>query len=233
MFERFTDTARQVVARAQEDARGLGHGYIGCEHLLLGVAAAAEPAGAVMRDQGVTPDRIKAEILRASGRGQAAGPVGGLDADALASIGIDLDVVRARIEAAFGPDALARALPTACQRRRPAWGKGPLAGLTRRRRRPRRTRGNALLPAGPFRPRPASAGLVPGGHIPFTPRAKKTLALSLREAEALHDNYIGVQHLALALLRPQDGTVPAILLALGAPAASLRAAILARYRKAS
>ena len=29
MFERFTDTARQVVARAQEDARGLGHGYIG------------------------------------------------------------------------------------------------------------------------------------------------------------------------------------------------------------
>jgi hypothetical protein len=231
MFERFTDTARHVVAQAQEAARGLGHGYIGCEHLLLAAAAAGEPAGAVLRDQGVTPERIKAEILRASGPGQTAGPAGGLDAEALASIGIDLDVVRARIEAAFGPDALSRALPAACQRRGPAWGKGPLAGLKRRRRRGHR--GNAPLPAGPFRQRPASAGLGPGGHIPFTPRAKKTLALSLREAEALHDNYIGVQHLTLALLRPQDGTVPVILSALGAPAASLRAAILARYRKAS
>ena len=232
MFERFTDTARHVVVQAQEAARGLGHGYIGCEHLLLAAAAAGEPAGAVLRGQGVTPERIKEEILRASGPGQTAGPAGGLDREALASIGIDLDAVRARIEAAFGPDALTRALPAARQRRRPAWGKGPLAGLTRRRR-GRRGRGNALLPAGPFRQRPASAGLVPGGHIPFTPRAKKTLALSLREAEALHDNYIGVQHLTLALLRPQDGTVPVILSALGAPAASLRAAILARYRKAS
>jgi len=232
MFERFTDTARHVVAQAQEAARGLGHGYIGCEHLLLAAAGTGEPAGAVLRDQGVTPERIKAEILRASGPGQTAGPAGGLDAEALTSIGIDLDVVRARIEAAFGPDALTRALPAARHRPGPALGKGPLARLTRRRRR-RRGRGNALLPAGPFRQRPASPGLGPGGHIPFTPRAKKTLALSLREAEALHDNYIGVQHLTLALLRPHDGTVPAILSALGAPATSLRAAILVRYRKAS
>jgi ATP-dependent Clp protease ATP-binding subunit ClpA len=232
MFERFTDTARHVVVQAQDDARELGHGYIGCEHLLLAAAGTDEPVGAVLRDQGVTPERIKAEILRTSGPGQTADPAGGLDAEALASIGIDLDVVRARIEAAFGPDALTRALPVARQRRRPARGKGPLAGLTRRRRR-RHARRNAPPPAGPFRQRPASAGLVPGGHIPFTPRAKKTLALSLREAEALHDNYIGVQHLTLALLRPQDGTVPEILSALGAPATSLRAAILARYRKAS
>jgi ATP-dependent Clp protease ATP-binding subunit ClpA len=232
MFERFTGTARHVVAQAQEAARGLGHGYIGCEHLLLAAAAAGEPAGAVLRDQGVTPDRIKAEILRAAGRGQTAGPAGGLDAEALASIGIDLDAVRARIEAAFGPDALTRALPPARHRPRPALGKGPLARLTRHPRR-HRARRHAPLPAGPFRQYPASAGLVPGGHIPFTPRAKKTLALSLREAEALHDNYIGVQHLTLALLRPQDGTVLVILSALGAPAASLRAAILARYRKAS
>jgi ATP-dependent Clp protease ATP-binding subunit ClpA len=228
MFERFTDTARHVLVQAQDDARGLGHGYIGCEHLLLAAAAAGEPAGAVLRGQGVTPDRIRAEILRASGPGQTAGPAGGLDAQALASIGIDLDAVRARIEATFGPDALTRALPAARHRPRPALGKGPLARLTRRRR-----RHPAPPPAGPFRHRPASAGLVPGGHIPFTPRAKKTLALSLREAEALHDSYIGVQHLTLALLRPQDGTVPVILSALGAPAASLRAAILARYRKAS
>ena len=218
--------------QAQADARRLGHNYIGCEHLLLAAAAAAEPASAVLRDQGVTPERIEAEILRAAGPGQTADPLGGLDRQALAFIGIDVDVVRARIEEAFGPDALTRALPAACRSRRPAWGKGPLAELTRRRRR-RRARRNAPLPAGPPRQRPASAGLVPGGHIPFTPRAKKTLALSLRESEALHDNYIGVQHLTLALLATKDGTVPAILSALGAPVTPLRADILARYRKAS
>ena len=235
MFERFTGTARHVVVQAQEDARRLGHNYIGCEHLLLAAAAAAEPASAVLRDQGVTPERVEAEILRTVGRGQPVDPLGCLDREALAFIGIDLDVVRARIEAAFGPDALTGALPAACQRRRPAWGKGPLAELTRRRRRARRRRArrNAAMPAGPFRQRPASPGPAPRGHIPFTPRAKKSLELSLREATALHDNYIGVEHLALALLALKDGMVPVILSALGAPATSLRAAILARYRKAS
>ena len=232
MFERFTDTARHVVVQAQEDARRLGHHYIGCEHLLMAAAAAAEPASAVLRDQGVTPDRVEAVIMRTIGRGQTADPLGGLDRQALASIGIDLDVVRTRIEAAFGPDALTRALPAACRSRRPAWGKGPLAELTRRRRR-RRARRHAPLPAGPPRQRPAAAGPAPGGHIPFTPRAKKTLALSLREAKALNDDYIGVEHLTLALLDLKDGTVPAILAALDAPATSLRADILARYRKAS
>ena len=231
MFERFTDTARHVVVQAQADARRLGHNYIGCEHLLLAAAAAGEPASAVLHDHGVTPDRVEAEILRTIGRGQTADPLGGLDRQALAFIGIDVDVVRARIEAAFGPDALTRALP-ACRSRRPAWGKGPLAELTRRRRR-RRARRNAPLPAGPPRQRPASAGPAPGGHIPFTPRAKKSLELSLREAKALHDNYIGVQHLTLALLAMKDGMVPVVLSALDAPATSLRAAILARYRKAS
>src|SRR6266480_2558504 len=143
MFERFTGTARHVVVQAQEDARRLGHNYIGCEHLLLAAAAAAEPASSVLRDQGVTPERVEAAILRTIGRGQTADPLGGIDRQALAFIGIDLDVVRARIEAAFGPDALTGALPAACRSRRPAWGKGPLAELTRRRR----ARRNAPLPA--------------------------------------------------------------------------------------
>jgi len=230
MFERFTDTARHVIVQAQHDARRLGHNYIGCEHLLMAAAAAAEPASAVLRDQGVTPERVEAEILRAVGRGHTADPLGGLDRQALALIGIDLDVVRARIEAAFGPDALTRAVPAACRSRRPAWGKGPLAELRRRRRRARR---GASLPVGPLPQRPAASAHASGGHLPFTPRAKKCLELSLREANALHDNYIGVQHLTLALLALKDGTVPAILSALGAPAPSVRSAILARYRQAS
>jgi hypothetical protein len=232
MFERFTDTARHVVVQAQADARRLGHNYIGCEHLLLAAAAAAEPASAVLRDQGVTPERIEAAILRTIGRGHTADPLGGIDRQALAFIGIDLDVVRARIEAAFGPDALTGALPASCRSRRPAWGKGPLAELTRRRRR-RRARRGAPLPAAPRGSAPLVPGPAPGGHIPFTPRAKKSLELSLREAKALHDNHIGVQHLTLALLALKDGMVPVILSALGTPPTSLRAAILARYRKAS
>jgi len=229
MFERFTDTARHVVVQAQHAARRLGHNYIGCEHLLLAAAAIGEPAGAVLRDQGVTPERIEG-LLRTIGRGQAADPLGGLDREALASLGIDLDVVRARIEVTFGPDALTRALPAACRSRRPAWGKGPLAELTRRRR--RRARRNTPLPAGPHG-NALLPGPAPRGHIPFTPRAKKSLELALREAQALNDTSIGVQHLTLALLAMKDGTVPAILSDLGTPAATLRSAILARYRKAS
>ena len=232
MFERFTDTARHVVVQAQDDARRLGHNNIGCEHLLLAAAAADEPAGAVLRDHGVTPERVEAAILRTAGRGQAADPLGGLDRQALAFLGIDLDVVRARIEAAFGPDAYTRAVPAARRSRRPAWGKGPLAELARRRRR-RRARRNAPPAAGPRGNAPLRPGPAPRGHLPFTPRAKKSLALSLREAKALHDNYIGVLHFTLSLLAQEDGTVPVILSALGAPAASVRAAILTRYRKAS
>jgi hypothetical protein len=228
MFERFTDAARRIVVQAQEDARRLGHDYIGCEHLLLVAAAADEPASAVLRDQGVTPERVEAEILRTIGRGEAADPLGGIDRQALAFIGIDLDVVRARIEAAFGPHALTRAHRS----RRPAWGKGPLAELTRRWRRRRSHRDAALL-TGPRDNPLLLPGQAPCGHLRFTPRAKKSLALSLREAKALHDDYIGVEHLTLALLALQDGTIPMILSALGAPVTSLRTAILTRYRKAS
>jgi ATP-dependent Clp protease ATP-binding subunit ClpA len=239
MFERFTDGARHVVVQAQHDARRLGHNHIGCEHLLLAAAEAAEPASAVLRDQGVTPERVEAEILRTIGPGAAAGPADplrGLDREALAAIGIDLDVVRARIEAAFGPDALDRAVlahkraAQACRRsRRPAWRKGPVAELMRRRR-ARRGAPPGPGPRAVSRPLP---GPAPGGHIPFTPRAKKSLELSLREAQALHDDYIGVQHLVLAQLALSDGMTPMILSSLGASREALRAAVLARYRKAS
>jgi len=241
MFERFADGARQVVVQAQANARRLGHTYIGCEHLLLAAVATGEPASVILRDHGVTPERVEAEILHVIGRGSAvpADPLGGLDREALAAIGIDLDVVRSRIEAAFGPDALSRAVLARKQAaracgpgRRPALGKGPVARLMHHRRfRAARRGAPADLP-----PR-AHAFLLrdpaPGRHIPFTPRAKKVLELSLREAVAQKDSHIGIEHLTLALLAMKDGVVPVILSALGAPGTSLRAAILDRYRKAS
>ena len=237
MFERFTDAARHVVVQAQHAARRLGHDYIGCEHLLLAAVAAAEPAGAVLREQGVTAERIEAEIARVTGLGHApADPLGGLDRAALAAIGIDLDVVRARIEAAFGPDALDRAVlahrraaPAGRRGRRPAWSTGPVAELMRRRR----ARRGAPPGPGPRAVNRPGPGPAPGGHIPLKPRAKKSLELSLREAQALHDDYIGVQHLILAQLAISEGMGQTILSSLGASREALRAAVLARYRKAS
>ena len=52
---------------------------------------------------------------------------------------------------------------------------------------------------------------APSGHIPFTPRAKKTLELSLREALALHHNYIGTEHILLGLIRESEGVAAQVL----------------------
>ena len=54
-------------------------------------------------------------------------------------------------------------------------------------------------------------GDSPTGHIPFTPRAKKTLELSLREALALHHNYIGTEHILLGLIREGEGVAAQVL----------------------
>ena len=54
-------------------------------------------------------------------------------------------------------------------------------------------------------------GDSPSGHIPFTPRAKKTLELSLREALQLNHNYIGTEHLLLGLIKEGDGVAAQVL----------------------
>ena len=57
---------------------------------------------------------------------------------------------------------------------------------------------------------------APGGHIPFTPRAKKVLELSLREALQLGHNYIGTEHILLGLIREGEGVAAQVLVGLGA-----------------
>ncbi len=105
-----------------------------------------------------------------------AGPINQPDAVALDAIGIDLDTVRRRVEEAFGPDALERTRAARARTKK------------RRSLRGRRVR--------------RSCGV---GHIPFTPRAKKTLELSLREALALGHDYIGTEHVLLGMLREGEG----------------------------
>jgi ATP-dependent Clp protease ATP-binding subunit ClpA len=200
MTEQFTGEARQVVVRASEQARRLGHGFIGGEHLLYGLASADGEAGAVLRERGVTPERVEAEFVRLIGPGNTANGslFDTLDRDALTTIGIDLDTVRERIEAAFGPAALAPDAPAP-------------------RRLGRRSRRSG---------RPAHLS----GDLPLTRRAKKCLDSSLREAQAHSGGHLRAEHIALALLAMDDGVPHRILSAIGASASRLGAEIRDRYR---
>jgi ATP-dependent Clp protease ATP-binding subunit ClpA len=132
-------------------------------------------------------------------------PLGAADAAALRAIGIDLDEVRARIEENFGPVELAP--PPEPPRRRFPWS----------RRRPDR-----------FAPRP-----VITGHIPFVPRSKKVLELSLREAVRLGHRSIEAEHLLLGLLREGEGLAAMILAEAGVDLANLRRKIELGLREAA
>jgi len=65
-------------------------------------------------------------------------------------------------------------------------------------------------------------GQAPSGHIPFTPRAKKVLELSLREALQLGHNYIGTEHILLGLIREGEGVAAQVLVKLGADLSRVR-----------
>jgi ATP-dependent Clp protease ATP-binding subunit ClpA len=151
MFERFTTAARETVVHAQVEARQLGHGTIGTEHLLLALLAQRECASAaVLTRHGLTHDAVAEAVTAYVVRDD-------LDADALTTLGIDLDAVRTSVEATFGPGAL----------------DGPRKD--------------------------------PGGHLPFSRRAKKVLELALREAIALKQKSISDAHIALGILREGEG----------------------------
>ena len=168
MLERFTSEARAAVVGAQQEARRLGAERIGTEHLLLGLLEQDGPAAAVLTGHGLTQDTVAAAIVAHTGGDE-------LDAEALSTLGIDLDAVRSTVEEVFGPGALGA------------------------RRRPRR------------------------GHIPFTPRAKKVLELSLREALAMGSRTISDGHVALGLLREGQGLAMKVLHDRGIDPQALRA----------
>ena len=143
MFERFTNQARDVVVRAQEQARLLRHSYVGTEHLLLGL------------------------ISEQDGRA----------AHALAALDVRLDAVREQIIEIIGVGT---------------------------------------------QPVPASE------PIPFTPRVKKVLELSLRDALQLGSNSIDTEHVLLGLLREGEGVAVVILGNLAGDPPTVRRAVMAQ-----
>ncbi|WP_028707969.1 Clp protease N-terminal domain-containing protein [Propionicicella superfundia] len=98
MFERFTKDARRMVKAAEESARAAGSPSFGCAHLLWALTEPGSTVRDVLAAHGITPEVVAVELGRT--------PAGGLDASALAALGIDLDAVRASVEETFGPGAL-------------------------------------------------------------------------------------------------------------------------------
>jgi ATP-dependent Clp protease ATP-binding subunit ClpA len=192
MFERFTHAARDVVVRAQHEAREMDQRPIGTQHTLIALLADADgPIARALREDGVDAAYVRAEVLRRVGAGPAAAPelrttADADDAAALKAIGIDLDAVRRAIEENFGPGSLQ--LPRTTVRKR----KGLFGRVT--------------------------------DHLPFSPRNKKVLELSLREAIRLDHNYIAPEHILLGMLREGDGLGVQILAEKGVDLAALREA---------
>ncbi|MDJ1130525.1 Clp protease N-terminal domain-containing protein [Streptomyces iconiensis] len=105
MFERFSKEARAIVIGAQEEARSLGHERIGTEHLLLAALRhPAQPGPATLVRLGVTVTSCRAAVAAVvAGEGGELGPE---DAEALRTLGIDLEEIRRRADSSFGSGAL-------------------------------------------------------------------------------------------------------------------------------
>lgn len=127
------------------------------------------------------------------------------DRDALASLGINLDEVRHMVDSTFGTGALNRA--------RELRTKGPL-----RRR---------------MRLFTCTATLAYPDQIPFAPRSKKALELSLREALRLNHKTIGAEHIALGVLAEGEGLACQILVRAGVSLAALKKSLEASLHQAA
>lgn len=104
---RLAPVVEGLFAVAQVEASALRHDEIGGEHVLLALVQRDDGAGRALRRLGLDPAGVREEVRRIVGEGPRPETV--FDADALAAIGVDLDTVRARTEAAFGEGALERA----------------------------------------------------------------------------------------------------------------------------
>jgi ATP-dependent Clp protease ATP-binding subunit ClpA len=115
MFARFTPRAREAMVLAREQSGRLRHPWLGTEHLLLGLLQQSDTrAQVILSGLGVTHAAVEHELVAELGEPPDEQPLGDRDEEALLSLGIDLQEVRRRVEAAFGLGALDQARPGRC-----------------------------------------------------------------------------------------------------------------------
>jgi ATP-dependent Clp protease ATP-binding subunit ClpA len=103
MFHRFLEPARVAVEEAQIQARRMNQTQVRAEHLLLALAATdGGPAAQVLSSNGLTPSRIENAISTTVAFESGDGPVTRGDAEALRTIGVDLDEILAKLEGSMG-----------------------------------------------------------------------------------------------------------------------------------
>src|SRR6266516_7545986 len=110
MWDQLNAPARRVMAAALDASDELGHGYIGDEHILLGLLG--DEAGSPRRfleRHGLDLAAARTELLRLTADGHIPHPRRDQAAD-LRTVGIDVDQVARQLAAAFGPDAVGRAV---------------------------------------------------------------------------------------------------------------------------
>jgi len=115
VFEQFTHDARRVVVGAQDEARALGHHWVGTEHLLLAVLGqGTAPGMAALHALGINQESCRTLVDEIIGPGEG---LDWRDSEALRTVGIDLDEVRRRVEESFGPGAFDQPVDRARRRR--------------------------------------------------------------------------------------------------------------------
>jgi ATP-dependent Clp protease ATP-binding subunit ClpA len=131
VWDRLTPAARQVMGLAAEESEQLGHGYLGDEHVILGLLRGqACHASSLLLAHGLDLGSGRAELQRLAADGLMPRSLAD-DAGALRALGIDVEMVRQRLIAAFGAEAVGAAVRRAS--RRPWWRGGgrrrtPLCG---------------------------------------------------------------------------------------------------------
>jgi hypothetical protein len=211
-----TTDARAVFRAGFAHAIRLGHRHLGCEHLLLALTEADHEVAAVLRAHGLRPERVEGQLVRLGG----GGIFGGLDESSLSAIGIDLDAVRERALASFGPEALARA------------GRAVGAGVAARRAQSARwVPSVARTQPGAWQAGVSLGGVLNGGvldggvFLPHSPDVGELLR-GAQEAGLLEPAApLDVPQLAVGLLSVTGGAVPPVLAALGVHGPTLRAAV--------
>ncbi len=226
MFERFTERARQVVVLAQEEARHLKHGYIGTEHLLLGLLREEEGLPARVLDSfEITAERVRPQVLQISAPGEAV-PSGQIPFTPQAKEALE----RALREAlTLGHDYIAtQHLLLGLLREDEAVACRVLRELGAT---PEQVREKVLtgLDAAPDEG-PTTRGQRATQQYSserFAPRARQVIVHAEAEARRLDHHWVGTEHVLLGLLLEGEGVAFLVLDALGVTIEPVREKVLA------